>query len=273
MNSSQYPWIIAVAAVLIAASAGFMLLSQPAPPPAGDDAAAILIGLQSDITVALETLDGRLGHATSAIGRTDLTDDAARAILADLSATDPAIVDCTVSNTEAILMAAEPAEYHGTEGADLRDQPNVQHILASKRPIMSDLITVAEGFPAVVISTPIFTDESRFVGFSSIVIQPDILIAGLVAEGTPFQVMVVQKDGRILYETDPTQIGRMTFEDPLYADHPDLLNVARRVSAERYGTASYAFAAGGQAVQKEITWTTVGLHGTEWRVAVIRETG
>ncbi|NLM29541.1 MAG: hypothetical protein GX216_03785, partial [Methanomicrobiales archaeon] len=66
MNSSRYPWIIAVAAVLIAASAGFVLLSQPAPPPAGDDAAAILIGLQSDITVALETLDGRLGHATSA---------------------------------------------------------------------------------------------------------------------------------------------------------------------------------------------------------------
>jgi len=26
-------------------------------------------------------------------------------------------------------------------------------------------------------------------------------------------------------------------------------------------------------VQKEIAWTTIGLHGAEWRVAVIREVG
>jgi len=26
-------------------------------------------------------------------------------------------------------------------------------------------------------------------------------------------------------------------------------------------------------VQKEIAWTTAGLHGTEWRVAVIRAVG
>ena len=76
--------------------------------------------------------------------------------------------------------------------------------------------------------------------------------------------MVVQADGRVLYDTDPAQVGWMTFADPPYA--------ARQVTAERYCTATYGFVAdGGEAVQKEIAWTTTGLHRSKWRVAVIRE--
>ncbi|MCE5337270.1 MAG: cache domain-containing protein [Methanomicrobiaceae archaeon] len=279
MSSLPYPWIVAAVAVLIAAGAGFAMLNQPAAVPAGEsalDAAAVLLRLQSGIAAALETLDGRLSHAASDLGGTGLNDAAARGVLLNLSVTDPAIVDCTVSDAGGTLIAAEPAAYHGVEGADLRDQPNVRHILASKRPIMSEVITVAEGFPAAVISTPVFTNESRFAGFASVVFRPEVLIAGVAGpaiNGTPFQVMVVQTDGRVLYDTDPAQVGRMTFEDPLYADYPDLLDAARRVTTERYGTATYGFAVDGETVEKEIAWTTAGLHGAEWRVAVIREVG
>ena len=279
MSSLPYPWIVAAVAALVAAGAGFAMLNQPAAVPADEsaaDAAAVLIRLQSGITAALETLDGRLSHAASEIGRTGLNDAAARGVLLNLSVTDPAIVDCTVSDAGGTLIAAEPAAYHGAEGADLRDQPNVRHILASKRPIMSEVITVAEGFLAAVISTPVFTNESRFAGFASVVFRPEVLIAGVASpaiNGTPFQVMVVQTDGRVLYDTDPAQVGRMTFEDPLYADYPDLLDAARRVAAGRYGTATYGFAVDGETVEKEIAWTTAGLHGAEWRVAVIREVG
>ncbi len=276
MNSQSYPWIVAVAAVLVAAGAGLAALSQPAAPPApgtDEDAAVLLFHLQSDITTALEAMDGRLAHAAFDLGETDLNDTAARGVLSNLSGTHPSIVDCTASDANGTLLAAEPAAYHDVEGTDLRDQPNVRHLLASKRPIMSEVITVAEGIPAAVISTPIF-DEDQFAGFVSVVFRPDALIAGIVGpavDGTPFQVIVIQKDGRVLYDTDHTQIGRMTLEDPLYADYPDLLDVARRTATERYGTATYGFAAkGGQTVQKEITWTTTGLHGTEWRVAVIQ---
>ncbi len=275
MSSQLYPWIIAAAAVIVAAGAGLAVMSQPVAPPASDgEAASLLIRLQSDIGTALETLDGRLAYAAFDLGKTGLNDTAARGILINLSGTDPSIVDCTVSNTEGTLLAAEPAEYHGVEGADVGDQPNVRHILASKRPIMSEVITVAEEIPATVIVAPIFTNESRFVGFASIVFRPYDLIAGIAgpaANGTPYQVMVVQTDGRVLYDTDEAQIGRMTFEDPLYAENPGLQDAARRVVAERYGTATYEFAVdGGEAVQKAITWTTTGLHGVEWRVAVIR---
>lgn len=275
MSSQLYPWIVAALAILLAAGAGFAALNQPASPASVNDkdAAMLLIRLQSGITAALEAMDSRLAHAAFELGGTGLNDSAAREILITLSDTDPSIVDCTANDANATILAAEPAAYHGAEGSDLRDQPNVQQILASKRPIMSEVITVAEGFPAMVISTPIFTNENQFAGFSSIVFQPEALIAGIAgpaASGTPYQVMVVQTDGLVLYDTDPAQIGKMTFADPLYADSPGLLDVARRVGAERYGTAAYEFAAGGETVQKEIIWTTTGLHGVEWRVAVIQ---
>lgn len=239
------------------------------------EAAALLIRMQSEITAALEGLDDRLAYAAFDLGSTGLNDAAAHAVLANLSGTDPSIVDCTVSDAGGTIVAAEPAAYRDVEGADIWGQAHVRHVLATKRPIMSEVITVAEGFPAAVITAPIFTNESLFVGFASVVFRPYDLIAGVAGpatNGTSCQVMVIQTDGRVLYDTDPTQVGRLTFEDPLYADYPDLLDVARRVADERYGTATYGFAADGEeAVQKKTAWTTTGLHGTEWRVAVIDE--
>lgn len=275
MSSHVYVCIIAALAILIAACAGCAAPDQPATASVNaGDAAALLIRLQSEITVALEDLDDRLAYAAFDLGETDLSGDDARAILANLSTADPSIVDCTVSDAGGTIIAAEPAAYRGIEGAEIRGQAHVRHILATKRPIMSEVITVAEDFPATVITAPVFTNESVFVGFASVVFRPENLIAGVAgpaANGTPYQVMVIQTDGRVIYDTDPAQIGKMTFEDPLYADYPELLEVARRVADERYGTAAYEFtAAAGQAVQKEIAWTTTGLHGVEWRVAVIR---
>lgn len=276
MNSQLYPWIVAALVVLVAAVAGFAALNPQAAPPAAaadEDAATFLIHLQSDITTALEALDSRLAHAAYDLGETDLSDAPARGILTNLSTTDPSIIDCTVSNANGTILAVEPAAYRDVEGMEIGSQAHVRHILATKRPIMSETITVAEEIPAAVVVAPVFTNEGLFVGFSSIVFRPETLIADIAepaANGTPYQVMVVQTDGQVIYDTDPAQIGKMTFEDPLYADYPDLLDVARRVAGERYGTATYGFAAGGETVQKEITWTTAGLHGVEWRVAVIR---
>lgn len=276
MNSQSYPWIIAVVAILIAVAVGISAMNQPATLPATgttEDARELLVRLQSDITVALEAVDGRLGHAASDLGDTGLNDTAARGILLNLSMSDPAIVDCVVADAKGTIVAAEPAAHRGAEGSDISGQEHVRRILATKRPAMSEMITVVEGFPAVVIAAPVFTNESRFAGFVAAVIRPEVLIGGVagpVTNGTPFQVMAVQPDGRVLYETDAAQVGRMTLEDPLYADYPDLLDVARRTATERYGTATYGFEVDGEAVRKEIVWTTTGLHGTEWRVAVIR---
>lgn len=72
MSSVPYPWIVAAVAVVIAVSAGFAVLYPPPAPPAtaaDEDAAVLLIRLQSDITAALEALDGRLATPRSTSAR------------------------------------------------------------------------------------------------------------------------------------------------------------------------------------------------------------
>ncbi|WP_243669721.1 small multi-drug export protein [Methanoculleus chikugoensis] len=97
------------------------------------------------------------------------------------------------------------------QGAEIGGQAHIRHILATKRPIMSEVITVAENIPATVIVAPIFTNEGLFAGFASVVFRPEALVAGIAepaANGTPpYQVMVIQTDGRVIYDTDPAQIG------------------------------------------------------------------
>jgi len=84
-------------------------------------------------------------------------------------------------------------------------------------------------------------------------------------------MMIMQRDGFILYDSDPDQIGRNTFSDPLYQSFPQLLSLCKKVTDNRYGTGSYSFwdETRSRVVNKTAFWNTVELHGTEWRLLLI----
>lgn len=264
--------IIAIACILAGVVIGMVI--TPAP-DADDDAAMILLRLQSEISASLETLDDNLGAAAYDLGATGLDNQAAREILLTLSRTSPAIIDCTTVSPDGVILAAEPPEYHGAEGKKVSDQPSTMQILESKRPVMSRYGPVAEELDAVFISAPVFTrggianePDGRFLGFTSIVFQPHLLIreaAEPVVSGKPYSITVVDTDGRVLYDTDPDQIG-LPLDDPVYTAYPVLVEFVTRVTEERQGQGNYIF----RDQTKEAVWTTVALHGTEWRVAVTR---
>ncbi|RQD81779.1 MAG: hypothetical protein D5R96_06455 [Methanocalculus sp. MSAO_Arc2] len=87
-----------------------------------------------------------------------------------------------------------------------------------------------------------------------------------IVSGTPYTVCGVDTDGRVLYDTDPDQIG-LPLDDPVYTAYPQLVAFVTRVTEERQGIGTYSF----RDETKESVWTTVSLHGTEWRVAVNRK--
>jgi hypothetical protein len=64
----------------------------------------------------------------------------------------------------------------------------------------------------------------------------------------------------------------LVFEDPLYKPFPQLLALATLISREKSGSGSYVFRQKGseKLVKKDAHWTTVGLHGTPWRLIVMR---
>jgi len=270
MNSLVQTIAIAVACLFI----GVVIGSLVTPAGEKDDAATRLIQLQSAVTEALETLDNDLAVAAYALGETGIDGDAAREILFSLSQSHPAIIDCTTVNPDGIIVTVEPSAYHAAEGVDVSHQQATRHILTTKRPIMSGIIPVAEEREATFISAPVFshgdgvTPEGQFIGFSSIVFHPDVFLDEIVSPvmaGSPYTVTIVDTEGRVLYDTDPDQIG-LPLDDPAYTPYPELIALVTRVTEERQGKGTYSF----RGQTKEATWMTAGLHGEEWRISVVR---
>jgi hypothetical protein len=84
---------------------------------------------------------------------------------------------------------------------------------------------------------------------------------------------MIQPNGLLIYDPDPTQVGKNIFTDPLYKSFDDLISFARTVALSTNGAGSYDFYAGGledkTLVKKVAVWDTVGLYGTEWRVVAM----
>jgi len=83
----------------------------------------------------------------------------------------------------------------------------------------------------------------------------------------------MQKDGLIIYDPDPDQVGRNIFSDELFRPFQELISFSRTVSMEKEGTGSYDFYTKGlrdqTVVKKYAAWNTVSLYGTEWRIIVM----
>ena len=270
MHSSH---VIIIAAVCLLIGGVIGVVSAPEPEIEGSS--GMLIQLQSEMTAALTDLDEKLAIAAYNLGSTGLNNAAARTILLELNEKSPAIIDSVTVNPEGVIVAAEPRAYHTVEGTDVSEQPSNRYILATKRPVMSGYFQVAEGMDAVLISTPVFLrkgdsgqPDGQFIGVATIVVMPETLIrevADAIVLGEDYSITVVDTDGRVLYDTDPDQIG-LTLDDPVYTTYPVLVEFVTRVTKERQGQGTYIF----RDQTKEAIWTTVSLHGTEWRVAVTR---
>jgi hypothetical protein len=166
-----------------------------------------------------------------------------------------------------------PAIYNGSEGADISKQEATVLFLKTKNPLLSPVFHLVEGFDAFIILYPVFSPSGAFTGGISVSIKPGDFLGAVISpklKGTNYSAWLIQKDGLVLYDPDPSQIGKMLFDDPIYQPYPQLLNLGRAMVQERSGIGAYVFLtkAHDKNVTKEVYWTTVGLHGTEWRLAV-----
>ncbi len=235
----------------------------------------ILAQLESQVDSELWRLDENLLASCQQLSSTGLVGTQASAILTSLVASDSFIVNAATIDKNDVIVAVEPAKYSSIEGADISDQEQSIRLQKTMRPVMSNMIRLVEGFDGVVMAAPIFTVDKVFIGFLSIVIEPSVLleaVATQVLNGTSYTAWAMQIDGRIIYDHDPVQQGKMLFSDPIYKDYPELLTLGRKISAERSGYGTYQYyktLESGQVVKKEAYWTTIGAYDTEWRLVII----
>jgi hypothetical protein len=77
---------------------------------------------------------------------------------------------------------------------------------------------------------PVFSSNGEFEGSVSMLIRPDFLFSSIITpvlQGIPVEAFVMQTDGRILYDEDKEEVGRMLFEDPIYKPFPSFLHSDR----------------------------------------------
>ncbi|MCW4000645.1 MAG: PDC sensor domain-containing protein [Candidatus Bathyarchaeota archaeon] len=246
---------------------------------AGQEMLSQLMQTQNNIDINLAKLDAAMQVACQQLSATGLSGSQARAVLDQLVANDTLIVNAATCDADDVLLAVEPQSYSSIEGEDISGQEQNLAMHQTMRPAMSNMISLVEGFPGVVLSAPIFDADHKFMGSLSIVIQPYLLIRGAIEsldEAPMYSMWSMQINGTLIYDPDPTQQSKNLFTDPLYIEYPEVQSFAHQVAQQRWGQGSYQYYdkdvsdESKHLVEKEAYWTTVGAYGTEWRLVVWR---
>jgi len=214
-----------------------------------------------------QTVLSAAAHAT-AVG---IDDPSTTEVLANVSNSSPdCVIDVITIDTEGRITGVYPPEFASAIGSDISDQPHIRVVLDQKKPVLSGMITTVEGVDAAVLAYPVLHVDGTIAGGISALFSPAGLIGGAVNSlqlTAPFSARVITVDGQILYSPDEEEIGSELFSDPGYELFLDVEQFKNRIRAEAKGSATIGLSG----VLKQIDWDTVSLHGTEWRLLIVKE--
>lgn len=235
-------------------------------------------GLDADILNILNGLGNTLSLVAKEAGKTGLDNEAEIRKLLQKNYNDgqPHVINSAFIDGKGMMKMIEPDKYHAYEGSDISQQEAVIKMLKIKKPRMGNLFLAVEGIKSVDIESPVFSKEKQFLGSISILIKPDELIrsaAAAIEKDAGVQCWVMQKNGVILYETDPAQTGLNIFSDDLYKNYPELIALGKRMVKEEKGKGFYTFQSPGtnRIVKKQAAWKTIHFFNNDWIVAAYRE--
>jgi hypothetical protein len=231
---------------------------------------------QGNIQKDLSDLDSVVADGAAGIGQSQPEGDPGLAILSGMGNSGPVAIDAVKADLNGTIVAISPDRYKSVIGADISNQTHIKRLYERKIPVMSNLFMTVEGFPAVDIASPVFSQDGKFIGSTTLLISPGILIGRDLpptANGTvSWDAWVVQEDGTLLFASDGEPAGDNISGNPGLANHPDLVSLAGNITKQWQGNLTGTFTdMQGKPVTKHIVWTTVGIRGTEWRLVFSRE--
>lgn len=206
-----------------------------------------------------------------------ISKDEAKSVLSDLCSGLEYSVDCAYVNEKGVLKYIEPEAYRKFEGKNIARQDQFRQLRKTRSPVFSKVFRAVEGFDAIDYEYPVFNSKKQWKGAVSVLMKPaDFIHLSLQPEieSLPYEIMVMQTDGLILY-SDEEEIGRNIFTDPMYKDFPSLIELCRRIVKEESGEGTYSFKARktGRIIEKKAHWTTVRPGDNTWRMVMIVEEG
>ncbi len=231
-----------------------------------------LLAVASGIQLRLDGIDACISEAATELSSEDLRGDRVIDIMT-VCAKKTGIAGMAVYDQKGDLITALPVT--GTPVPDPGSPPSPSLTSDTVRTraffLPADTRTIG-ALP--VLTYPVFSETGCRSGYLSAIIDPvTITREGCepVLNQSGMGCMVIQPDGFILYDQDPDQIGRNTWDEPGFTESPTIRTIAAAMQQSRAGAGMYLIRSGdGNEHAREITWTSVSLHGLPWRVAIIR---
>jgi hypothetical protein len=199
-----------------------------------------------------------------------------RKLLQDCVAGRSYAIDATFIDNKGIMKFIEPKEYRNHEGSDISKQEAVIRMLKEKQPRMGNVFVSVEGIKSIDIEHPVFTRGKKFLGSISLLVNHEKMLGAFakpIEKDLGIKCWIMQKDGLILYETDPTQTGLNLFTDPLYRDYPALIALGKQIIKKKQGEGFYTFVIHGtkKVVKKKAVWKTIHFFNNDWIVVAYSE--
>jgi hypothetical protein len=219
MGKSTIVTIILTVVLVASLAANVYFLTQPNNPntAAQLDMTATLTATQTALTVELDRIGQSLVYASKQLSTTGLTGAQADAILTALAANSSFIINAATQNLQNTIAAAAPQNWSYIEGRNVGEQtylnPNPH---GEVTPVMSPVVAVQSDMMANIVSAPVFDSQKQLLGAVSVIFNPQTLIAATSAqilEDKPYELIGMQTDGLMIYDSDPEQQWRNMFTD------------------------------------------------------------
>lgn len=244
---------------------------------AADNLSNAAAKIESSISNVLLGIEKTIYYAAKETGKAGIRRETEiRKLLQSCNSGRPYVVDSTFIDNKGIMRFIEPQQYQNYEGSDISKQEAVIKMLKTKKPRMGNAFVSVEGIKSIDIEYPVFSKEKQFLGSISMLVKHDDLIrsaAATIEKKMGVKCLVMQKDGLILYETDPTQAGLNMFTDSLYKDFPELIALGKRIIKTKEGEGFYTFLTPGTeiVVRKRAGWKTIHFFNNDWIIATYEE--
>ncbi len=222
---------------------------------------------------ALEGIDGYVASNLK-LWRIDWNlESEIRAELKRYLADQPLVFESAFVDSRGILRFVEPPDYKNFEGTDISGQSHVREMLERRAPVFSGGFLTVEGYLAVNLSHPVFSQYGGFMGSVNLLVRPELLVASLIKDIRVlenYELWIMQADGYVVYDQDAQELGKNVLTDPIYREYGTLLELAQKISRDRRGQGQYVYLLAGhrQKGVKTAAWDTVQLQGRDWRVVI-----
>jgi hypothetical protein len=229
---------------------------------------------QAMAQVKLAYLEDMMMNLSTSMAPVGLNSSTTRMNMNSVINSNDYIIDILTMDTNSLVLACEPAQYHYMEGSNFSTDPFMQAFLQQKMPRTSNVFLATEGVYGASLVLPVFDPNGSFLGGVGALLDIRSLVDDSIADFaalTGCSYDCVQKSGLIVASNQPAEVSLNVLTSPQFSNYTSLRTLAWRMVNETTGYGEYSFSpALGQTtiVMKDMFWLSIGFRGIEWRLCL-----